>query len=281
VAVLAEQMERLQAAAREALDEPSMSWSPGCGPDPTARPPERARPIARSRGTAGVGASSYVHPVNAPAILLVEDDNALAGLLERALSVEGYDVTAAGDGHTGLHLALTRRFDVMVVDRGLPAIEGLDLIARLRSSGVTCPVLVLSARGTTRDRIDGLDAGAEDYLAKPFDLDELVARLRALLRRHADRAVLLRVPHGRLDVATRTVHRDDGDVTLSQRETALLALLASRPQQVFSRRDLLQRVFDDAESETVVDTYVHYCRRKLGRDVISTVRGLGFRLGAA
>ncbi|HEU4948016.1 MAG TPA: response regulator transcription factor [Kribbella sp.] len=213
-------------------------------------------------------------------LLLVEDDQELAGLLDRVLTDEGYRVTAAADGQRGLHLALTREFDVMVVDRGLPAIEGLDLIARLRGRGVATPMLVLSARGTTQDRVDGLDAGAEDYLAKPFELTELLARLRALLRRHPDRAHSLPVPGGSLDLSTRTVRRaDGGQVELSEREARLLALLAARPGVVFSRPDLLDRVFDAAESETVVDTYVHYCRRKLGRTVISTVRGLGYRLG--
>jgi two-component system response regulator QseB len=213
-------------------------------------------------------------------ILLIEDDAELAGLLDRVLTDEGYSVTRAGDGQTGLHLALTRSFEAMVVDRGLPAVEGLDLIARLRSRGVVTPILVLSALNSTEDRVDGLDAGAEDYLAKPFELTELLARLRALLRRHLDHAGQLAVPGGSLDVAGRTVRRvGGGTVELSEREAALLALLAARPGVVFSRGELLDRVFDDAESETVVDTYVHYCRRKLGRGVISTVRGLGYRLG--
>ncbi|WP_406047195.1 response regulator transcription factor [Kribbella sp. NBC_00889] len=214
-------------------------------------------------------------------ILLIEDDADLAGLLDRVLADEGYAVTLAGDGHTGLHLALTRPFEAMIVDRGLPAVEGLDLIARLRSRGVSTPILVLSARSSTEDRVDGLDAGAEDYLAKPFELTELLARLRALLRRHLDHAGQLAVLGGSLDTATRTVRRTDGTtVELSEREAALLGLLAARPGVVFSRGELLDLVFDDAESETVVDTYVHYCRRKLGRGVISTVRGLGYRLGS-
>jgi two-component system, OmpR family, response regulator QseB len=213
-------------------------------------------------------------------LLLVEDDADLAALLHRALRAEGYDVMSAQDGQRGLHLALTRAFDVMVVDRGLPAIEGLALVARLRAQGVTTPMLVLSARGTTQDRVDGLDAGAEDYLAKPFELAELLARLRALVRRHHDHAEVLAVPGGVLHIGERTVRRHHGsDVGLSEREAALLIALAARPEQVFSRRDLLARVFDEAESENVVDTYVHYCRRKLGRGVISTVRGLGYRLG--
>jgi two-component system response regulator QseB len=197
------------------------------------------------------------------------------------LAAEGYDVTVAPDGQRGLHLALTRSFDVMLIDRGLPAVEGLDLIGRLRGRGVLTPMLVLSARGSTQDRVDGLDAGAEDYLAKPFEVTELLARVRALLRRHRDRAPVLSLGQRNLDLATRTVTGDDGEeIELSEREAALLAVLAGRPQQVFSRRDLMERVFSEAESETVVDTYVHYLRRKLGKDVVRTVRGLGYRLGS-
>jgi two-component system response regulator QseB len=220
--------------------------------------------------------------MTAPRLLLVEDDHDLANLLQRVLTGEGYAVTRAGDGHRALHLGLTTSFELMIVDRGLPAVEGLDLIARLRSKGIVTPILVLSARGTTEDRVHGLDAGAEDYLPKPFELTELLARLRALLRRHSDRAQRLPLPGGDLDLATRTVRRTGGsEVELSERETALLTLLAARPGVVFSRRELLDRIFDEAESESVVDTYVHYCRRKLGRGVISTVRGLGYRIGGS
>lgn len=220
-------------------------------------------------------------PPDIPTVLLVEDDRELASLLQRVLEGEGYAVTVAPDGQKGLHLGLTRSFDAVVVDRGLPGIEGLDLIGRLRGKGVLAPMLVLSARGSTQDRVDGLDAGAEDYLAKPFEIPELLARLRALLRRHRDAAPVLDLGQRRLDLATRTVSARGGpEVELSEREAALLAVLAGRPQQVFSRRDLLERVFSAAESETVVDTYVHYCRKKLGRGTITTVRGLGYRLGS-
>lgn len=215
-------------------------------------------------------------------LLLVEDDGDLAALLCRVLADAAYDVTHVADGQRGLHLGLTRQFDVLVVDRGLPAIEGLDLIARLRAKGITVPILVLSARGTTQDRVDGLDAGAEDYLAKPFELTELLARLRALLRRPRDRARVLPIAGGGLELDQRAVRRDDGQqIELSEREFALLAILAGRPGQVFSRRELLARAFGEAESENVVDTYVHYCRRKLGSGVITTVRGLGYRLGGS
>ncbi len=218
-------------------------------------------------------------------VLLVEDDAALREMLARLLREEGYQVEAVSDGQRGLHLGLSREFDVMVLDRGLPALEGLDLLGRLRSRGVSTPVLVLSALGNPSDRVDGLEAGADDYVTKPFDIDELLARLRALLRRHQDSARTLPVPHGRLDLDSRRVDRGDPapagrtEVPLSERECTLLATLAARPTRVFTRPELLSSVFEDADSEVIVDTYVHYLRRKLGRDTVATVRGLGYRLG--
>ena len=234
-------------------------------------------------------------PVGEPArLLLVEDDRRLVEMLVGLFSDEGYAVEHAPDGHTGLHLGLTRTYDVLVLDRGLPAMEGLDMLARLRARGVATPALVLSALGNPPDRVEGLDAGAEDYLAKPFDIDELLARLRALLRRHRDNAQSLTFPGGRVDLGSRQVHsRPDSmqpgsvrpapappePVQLSERECSLLSTLAARPSRVYSRSELLGAVFEDAESGNVVDTYVHYLRRKLGRHIIRTVRGGGYQMG--
>ncbi|SDE58753.1 DNA-binding response regulator, OmpR family, contains REC and winged-helix (wHTH) domain [Pseudonocardia oroxyli] len=215
-----------------------------------------------------------------PRLLLVEDEAELAAMLAGLLVEEGYAVDVAPDGHTGLHYGLSRSYDVAVLDRGLPAVEGLDLLGRLRRNGITTPVLVLSALGNPADRVAGLDAGAEDYLAKPFDIDELLARLRALRRRHLDTARALPVPGGRLDLDAREVHTDTGPVALSQREAELLGTLAARPRQVFTREDLLVTCFPEAENPVIVDTYVHYLRRKLGRPVVDTLRGRGYRLGA-
>lgn len=220
--------------------------------------------------------------VTAPRVLVVEDDPQLLAMLARLLTDEGYQVDEAADGQRGLHLGLTRAYDVLLLDRGLPGLDGLDLIARLRGRGVVTPTLILSALGHPADRVVGLDAGAEDYLAKPFDIDELLARLRALRRRHLDTARTLPLPGGHVDLDTRLVTRDGAEpVRLSERECALLALLATRPGNVFSRARLLSLIFDEAENEAVVDTYVHYLRRKLGRKIIDTIRGRGYQLGRA
>lgn len=240
------------------------------------RHPEEVSGPARTSETLTVLGRSR----DAPRILLVEDDRSLAAMLDEILHSAGYIVELAYDGQLGLHLGLSHGYDVLVLDRGLPAIEGLDLLGRLRSRGVVTPVLVLSALGLARDRVDGLDAGAEDYLTKPFDIDELLARIRALLRRHHDRADDLPVPGGRLVVSSRTYMAEAGTTTfLSERECALLAVLARRPGRVFSRSELVATVFPDADEDGVVDTYVHYLRRKLTRDAIRTVRGLGYQLG--
>lgn len=214
-------------------------------------------------------------------VLIVEDDRDLRSMLAEIFEDEGYAVTTAADGQRGLHEALTQPFDALVLDRGLPAIEGLDLLARLRRSGVDTPVLILSALGNAADRIEGLDSGAEDYLSKPFDIGELLARVRALLRRHRDSARTLPLPHQcQLYVETHEAVTAEGErVSLSERECALLETLAREPGRVFERHALLQSIFPEAVEIGVVDTYVHYLRRKLSRGVIATVRGIGYRLG--
>ena len=214
-----------------------------------------------------------------PRILLVEDDVRLAAMLGSLLTAEGYDVVRAGDGQRALHEGLSREFEVLVLDRGLPAIEGLDVLTKLRSRGVHTPALILSALGNPADRVEGLDRGAEDYLAKPFDIAELLARIRALLRRHATTSPVLAVPGGAFDADARTVTTGAGLIALSEGEARLLESLARRPRQVFGRGDLLAVAFPAATDPGVVDTYVHYLRKKLGRTVIHTVRGIGYRLG--
>ncbi|MGC5307662.1 response regulator transcription factor [Micromonospora zamorensis] len=215
-----------------------------------------------------------------PRLLLVEDDRALTALLADLLAEEGYDVDLAGDGQSGLHHALARDYQLMVIDRGLPVLDGLQLVTRLRERGVTCPVLLLTARGSLDDRVEGLDAGAEDYLVKPFEVPELLARLRALRRRHQDAASRLPLgPRRWLDVGNRRVLDDGEEIPLSAREFAVLRALAGRPTKVFTRAELLSTTFDHADAPGSVDACVHHLRRKLGRGAIRTVHGLGYRIG--
>jgi len=223
--------------------------------------------------------------VPTPTVLLVEDDRRLAEMVTALLVEEGYRVEVAGGGQAGLHMGLTRHYGVLIIDRGLPVLEGLELLRKLRSNGIRTPALILTARGSLTDRVDGLDAGAEDYLVKPFEVPELLARIRALLRRHTDTAQFLPLGQRRLSLTDRAVLGGEGDtgatVALSERECRLLAVLAGSPEQVFTRPQLLARVFDQADTVGTVDTYVHYLRRKLGRESIQTVRGLGYRLGSS
>ena len=215
-------------------------------------------------------------------MLLVEDDRELSGLLHRLLSAEGYEVDPAYDGQTGMHRGLTRDYGVVLLDRGLPVVDGLDLLAALRRGGVTTPVLVLTARGTVADRVQGLDAGAEDYVVKPFEVDELLARLRALVRRgRPEPAGSVRLGAARVEPGASAVRFPGGaEVALSPRELALILLLASRPGRTYGREEIRDRVFPDTGSASIVDTYVHYLRRKVGPGIVRTVRGVGYRIGS-
>jgi two-component system, OmpR family, response regulator QseB len=228
-----------------------------------------------------VQGNSRSWPANFFRLLLVEDDRELVELLAAALRDEGYTVDVALDGQRGLHLGLTRPYDVVIIDRGLPALDGLDLLVRLRAKSVRARALILTALGTVHDRIDGLDAGADDYLVKPFDLDELSARLRALCRRSLELADVLRIGAGHLDLGQREVALPDGArVPLTTREFSLLRVLASHPDTVHTRASLRRVVFPDASAQSIVDTYVYYLRTKIDRSVVHTVQGLGYRLGA-
>jgi two-component system, OmpR family, response regulator QseB len=213
-------------------------------------------------------------------LLLIEDDPEQADMLAGLFTGEGYLVDVASDGQQGLHLALGRTHRVLVVDRGLPGVDGLDLVSRLRRVGVTARILVLTALGEVADRVAGLDAGADDYLAKPFEIDELLARVRALRRRHLDDADVLPVGEAELDVERREVLLPHGErVPLSRREFELLRLLAAHPRTIYRRSDLRREVFVDTTADSLVDTYVYHLRRKLGGEVIHTVHGVGYRMG--
>ncbi|MCW2551371.1 MAG: Response regulator MprA [Mycobacterium sp.] len=218
--------------------------------------------------------------ITAPRLLIVEDDRALSAMLVELFTGEGYQVDVAYDAQQGLHRGLTQRHDALIVDRGLPVRDGLELVTSLRSRGIATPILVLTARGALADRVDGLDAGAQDYLVKPFEVPELLARMRALVRRPNGNSTL-RAAGLSLDRVTRTVSRPGvgADVELSEREAALLGVLMSTPGRIYTRGQLLSSAFEGVDNPGVVDTYVHYLRRKLGRGIVRTVHGTGYRLG--
>jgi two-component system response regulator QseB len=217
-------------------------------------------------------------PEPRPTLLVVEDDPRLAALLEEVLA-EQYEVTVAGTGEAALEAVRDGDFDVLVVDRLLPGVSGVDVVQRLRAGGDGTPVLMLTALGTVADRVEGLDAGADDYLVKPFDFEELQARLRALLRVHPS-GPSIEVGSWELFPGRRMITSPFfGRVALTPRETALIELLAAEPDRVFSRAAILRHVFGAGAWPGTVDTYVHGIRRKTERAVIETVRGQGYRIG--
>ncbi len=218
-------------------------------------------------------------------VLIVEDDTKLAGLVRRGLTREGMAVDVAGSGEDALPRAQATEYDGIVLDVMLPGMDGFEVCRRLRLAEVWSPVLMLTARDGVRDRVAGLDAGADDYLTKPFSYAELLARLRALFRRgRTERPTELSVGDLRLDPATRRAWRGDVEIELSAKEYAVLETFMRRPGQVLSRFQLLEHAWDyDYENRSnVVDAYVGFLRRKVdkpfGVSSIETVRGLGYRL---
>jgi two-component system response regulator QseB len=208
----------------------------------------------------------------------VEDETEIAAIVVEMLGDE-YLVDHAPTGEEGLRLALGRRYDVMVVDRRLPGMSGVELVEAVRTARIATPALMLTALGAVADRVSGLDAGADDYLVKPFDVDELRARLRALRRGRGagDRREL---GDWVFTPASQALYSPaDGRIPLTPAETELLELLTSSPEHVFTRDEILQSVFPGG-SATTVDTYVHYIRRKSTPEIIETVRARGYRSGA-
>jgi two-component system OmpR family response regulator len=217
--------------------------------------------------------------------LVVEDGPKMAALVRRGLVEEGYAADVAGTGEDALWMARSTAYDVIVLDVMLPGLDGFGVCRELRAGDIWTPILMLTARDGVQDRVVGLDAGADDYLVKPFSFAELLARLRALARRGlAERPTVLQAGSLRLDPATRQVWRGDTLVELSAKEFALLEAFLRRPGQVLSRLDLLEHAWDHAyeNRSNVVDVYVGYLRAKIdrpfGRQSIDTVRGAGYRL---
>ncbi|WP_233149840.1 response regulator transcription factor [Kineosporia sp. A_224] len=218
-------------------------------------------------------------------VLVVEDDPAVRASLERSLEFEGYTVVSATDGEAGLAAVATHRPDLVLLDLGLPKVDGLEVCRRLRAAGDGVPVLMLTARESTGDRVRGLDAGADDYLPKPFALEELFARVRALLRRAgatAEGGKVLVVDDLRMDTAAREVTRAGEPVPLTRTEYELLEYLMLHPRQVLTRAQILAEVwgYDFDPGSNTLEVYVGYVRRKTetgGRPrLLHTVRGVGY-----
>lgn len=220
-----------------------------------------------------------------PRILIVEDEEKLARMLELELTYEGYQAEKAFDGRTGLEMALSGRFDLILLDIMLPKLSGMEVLRRLRreEQGYT-PVLLLTARDAVMDKVSGLDAGAEDYLTKPFAIEELLARIRVTLRKAGPARTpeqnLLTAGEITLDPDSRTVTRGGETVNLTRREFDLLQYLLENPNRVLTRDQLLSQVwgYDYAGETNAVDVYISFLRNKLGASVVETVRGVGYIL---
>jgi DNA-binding response OmpR family regulator len=219
-------------------------------------------------------------------ILIVEDEARIASFVSKGLAAEGHSTTVAADGVGGLDLALSGEFDLMILDIGLPRLDGYGVLDGLRAQGSRMPVIVLTARDSVTDTVGAFEGGADDYMPKPFRFAELLARVRVRLRQAAP-AESTRVHEGRLsvgpvtlDLLARTVTREGRTTELSAREFQMLELFMRNPGQVLSREQLLSHVwgYDYDPGSNVVDVYVGYLRKKLGSDAIATVRGMGYRM---
>jgi len=223
-------------------------------------------------------------------ILLVEDEHKIAGAIKAGLVQERFAVDVEYDGDSGLGAALNEAYDVMIIDRMLPgSVEGLDICEKARAAGIHTPILMLTAKDQIRDRVNGLNAGADDYLIKPFSFEELLARVRALLRRpHNAQDNTLEVGDLRLNTTTYEVHRGSHAIKLSAKEFALLEYLMRNPGRVLSKENIISHVWDfDADIlPNTVEVYIGYLRTKIdktcdGPELIRTLRGFGYRIGGS
>ena len=215
-------------------------------------------------------------------ILIVEDEERIASFVDKGLRSSGFATAIAGDGESGLAMATSGRFDLVVLDLGLPDIDGIEVLKRMRGRGMSAPVVILTARDGVHSTVEGLEGGADDYVTKPFRFEELLARIRARLRAGSEIPSVLEAGDARLDLRTRKIHVGDRTEELTAREFALAEMLVRHPGQVLSREQILDRVwgYDHDPRSNIVDVYIGYLRRKLGKEMIRSERGMGYRLDA-
>ncbi|HEX7098386.1 MAG TPA: response regulator transcription factor [Acidimicrobiia bacterium] len=214
-------------------------------------------------------------------ILIVEDEPGISSFLEKGLQAAGYSTLVVEDGRTAAYAARDGDFDLLILDLGLPGLDGHEVLSEIRARGERMPVIILTARSGVEDTVAGLEGGADDYVTKPFSFEELLARVKVRLRDRGTRETLeLRVGDVTLDLRTRRARVGDVEVELSAREFSLAELLFRHPDQVLSRQQILSHVwgYDFDPGSNVVDVYIRYLRNKLGPDLIETVRGMGYRL---
>lgn len=217
-------------------------------------------------------------------ILIAEDEDRIARFIEKGVRAHNYHTTVVSDGGTTLDYAVSGSYDLLVLDLGLPGLDGYGVLRELRAARIAIPVIILTARDGVRDTVAGLEGGADDYMTKPFRFEELLARVRLRLRAASPVAAeptMLSVDGLSLDLRTRRALTDERTVDLSAREFALLEMLLRHPGQVLSREQILDRVwgFDFDPGSNIVDVYVRQLRRKIGADKITTARGMGYRCG--
>jgi len=212
-------------------------------------------------------------------VLIVEDDDILANVLKEGLEEEGYAVDIATNGEDGLYMAEVTPYDVVILDIMLPELDGWTVLERLREKGVQTPVLILTAKDDISDKVKGLDKGADDYITKPFEFSELLARLRALIRRATGRRnPIIKIGNIMINTSSHQVYKDGKEVPLSSKEYAILLYLVTNMGRVVSREELTEHVYDWEKSieSNIIDVYINYLRKKLSKDLIETVRGVGY-----
>lgn len=221
-------------------------------------------------------------------ILVIEDERKLAQSLQKALQVERFVVDLSFNGRDGLDLALVNEYDLVILDLGLPEMDGIEVSKRLRAEKIDTPILMLTARDSTKDKVSGLDNGADDYLVKPFDYEELLARIRACLRRNSNhKATMLECDNLTLNPATHEVKRKGKDIELTAKEYALLEYLMRNSKQVLTKTQIMDHVWDSELDpiSNVIDVYIGYLRKKIDKafprekELIQTVKGYGYRIG--